>query len=244
VCPFIPLRETTMEECVTLAKEVGERVARELQIPVYLYEFAAANEARRNLANIRRGEFEKLSEKFADPEWAPDFMPLSPRPEAGATVIGARRILIAFNVNIKTSDAHLATKIASHIRSERTRPGTHLTAVKALGWYMAEFGCAQVSLNLTDLTVTGMHHAFTAVKSMAERLGAKVTGSEVVGLVPRRALVEAGLFFMGESPSLGESVSQEVAVERAVREFGLNDVRPFVLTEKVLEDRLGLRETF
>jgi glutamate formiminotransferase len=184
VVPFIPLEGSTMSECVALARETAAAVASRFGLPVFLYEQAAHSPSRRNLADIRRGEFEGLAAKLARPEWQPDFGPAQPHPTAGATVIGARAPLVAFNVNLATDRVAIAKQIA---RAVRERDGG-LPAVKALGLALADRGLTQVSMNLLDYTVTSIRAAFDAVKAEAERRGARVSNSEIVGLVPRAAL--------------------------------------------------------
>jgi glutamate formiminotransferase len=184
VVPFIPLEGSTMSECVALARETAAAVASRFGLPVFLYEQAARSPSRRNLADIRRGEFEGLAAKLARPEWQPDFGPAQPHPTAGATVIGARAPLVAFNVNLATDRVAIAKQIA---RAVRERDGG-LPAVKALGLALADRGLTQVSMNLIDYTVTSIRAAFDAVKAEAERRGARVSNSEIVGLVPRAAL--------------------------------------------------------
>ena len=184
VVPFIPLSGSTMEGCVTLAKATAANVAERFGLPVYLYEEAATSEARRNLADIRRGEFEGLAAKMALPEWAPDFGPRRPHPTAGATVIGARAPLIAFNVNLATDRLDLAKAIAVAVRHS----SGGLPSVKAMGVALEHRGVAQVSMNLTNFTVTSIARAFDAVKQEAERRGTSILESEIVGLVPEAAL--------------------------------------------------------
>ncbi|HET9481919.1 MAG TPA: glutamate formimidoyltransferase, partial [Candidatus Polarisedimenticolia bacterium] len=205
VCPFVPLGETTMAECVALARRVGRRIGEDLGIPVYLYEEAAARPDRRSLAAIRKGEYEGLEAKLADAAWAPDFGPARFAERSGAIVVGAREFLIAYNVNLNTRSRRHATIIAQNIRETGrpkrdaggsivkdaagatiTEPGpSMLAAVRATGWYIEEYGQAQVSINLLNFRVTPPHAAFEAVEREAARLGLRVTGSEVVGLIPR-----------------------------------------------------------
>ncbi len=186
VVPFVPVRGVTMDDCVAMARRVGERVARELDIPVYLYERAATRPERRDLAYIRRGEYEALKQEIAtNPDRAPDFGPKR-LGKAGATVIGARQYLIAFNVNLATSDLKIAKEIAAKIREKNGG----LKAVKAKGFMLRAKNIAQVSMNLTDYTVTGMLAAFHAVKAEAEQRGVQVLESELIGLVPLEALTQ------------------------------------------------------
>jgi len=258
VCPLVPISGITMEECAELARRLGERVGRELGIPVYLYEAAQPDPARRNLATIRAGEYEGLAEKMKRPEWTPDFGPREFNPRSGATVIGARGFLVAFNVNLNTTSTRRANAVAFDVR-EAGRPkreghpltgkvvtdaagqpvmipGT-LKAVKAIGWYIPEYGVAQVSMNLTDLSVTPLHVAFDEVCRAAEARGLRVTGSELVGLVPRSALLEAGRHYLRKQQrSLG--VSEAELVKIAVKSLGLSELAPFKPEERVIEYRL------
>jgi glutamate formiminotransferase len=186
VVPFVPIRGVTMDECIALARRLGERVARELEIPVYLYERAATRPERRDLAYIRRGEYEVLKQEIAtNPDREPDFGPKRIG-KAGATVIGARPFLIAYNVNLATSDAHIAKEIARVVRER----GGGLPSVKALGFELKDRGIVQVSMNLTDFNVTGLLKAFETVRAEAERRGVTVLESEIVGLVPLEALTQ------------------------------------------------------
>ena len=260
VCPFVPLAGTTMEECVQIARRVGERVGRELGIPVYLYERAATVESRRSLADIRKGEYEGLEAKLKDPQWAPDFGPAVFVPRSGATVIGAREFLIAWNINLNTRDKTLASRIAIKLREtggpargadgERLLdpsgapvqvPGL-LPAVRAVGWFIEEYGIAQVSINLLDFRRTPLHVVFEEAKRLASELGVAVTGSEIVGLVPREALLQAGRYYLvrqGASPGAPESE----LVHMAIRSLGLSDVKPFAPAEKVIEYRMSRDKT-
>lgn len=255
VVPFVPVAEVTMEECVTLARALGERVGRELGVPVYLYEFAASAPHRRNLADIRAGEYEKLAEKLADPRWQPDFGPVEFVPRSGATVIGARKFLVAYNVNLNTTDKRLANRVAFDVREKGRKkrdedgnvilddrgepvwePGL-LKSVKAVGWTIPEYGCAQVSMNLTDLDETPLHVAFDVCEERAAERGLRVTGSELVGLVPESALLAAGRHYlrrMGRSTG----VPQRELLQVAIRTLGLSEVKPFDPEERIIEHRL------
>ncbi len=256
VVPFVPVSGVTMDDCVALARRLGERVGAELQVPVYLYEFAASRPERRNLADIRAGEYEGLAQKLADPQWAPDFGPAAFVPRSGATVIGARKFLVAFNVNLNTLDKRLANRVALDVREKgRMRRDEHgqpmlgadgtplwdpglLKSVKAVGWVIPEFGCAQISMNLTDLDVTPLHVAFDTCDERARDRGLRVTGSELVGLVPKSALLDAGrhyLKLMGRSTGVPEAALVHVAV----RSLGLSEVKRFDPAERIIEYRLG-----
>ncbi|OYV97087.1 MAG: formiminotransferase-cyclodeaminase, partial [Acidobacteria bacterium 21-70-11] len=215
------------------ARRLGERVGGELGIPVYLYEFAASRPERRNLADIRAGEYEGLAEKLDDPAWRPDFGPAAFVPRSGATVIGARKFLVAFNVNLNTLDKRLANRVALDVREKgRRRRNEHgepvldgrgdpvwdpgiLRSVKAVGWVIPEFGCAQISMNLTDLEVTPLHVAFDTCDERARERGLRATGSEIVGLIPKAALLAAGRHYlarMGRSTGVPESALLHVAM--------------------------------
>lgn len=255
VCPFVPVAGVAMEDCVAVAREVGERVGRELAIPVYLYEEASQAPYRKALNDIRAGEYEGLRQKLADPRWKPDFGPAEFNPRAGATVIGARRFLIAYNVNLNTRDRKLAHEIALNMReagrAKRDEAGNvvrgedgasikvpgALKAVKAIGWYIEEYGCAQISVNLLDFKVTPLHAVFEEACRQAEKLGLRVTGSEIVGLVPKEAVLAAGRHFLdkqGKTPGVPENE----LVHAAVRSMGLRDCAPFEPDKKIIEYRL------
>jgi len=256
VVPFIPISEMTMDECADLARRLGERVGKEIGIPVYLYEFAASAAHRRNLADIREGEYEGLSRKIVHKDWAPDFGPCQFIPRCGATVIGARKFLVAYNVNLNTLDKRLATRVAFDIR-ERGRmkrdaegnpalddkgeplwePGI-LKSVKAVGWVIPEFGTAQVSINLTDLDITPLHVAFDTCDDRARDRGLRVTGSEIVGLVPRSVLLDAGRHYLAKM-GRPTGVPEPALMHTAIRTLGLSEVKPFDPNERVIEYRLA-----
>ncbi|NLS45370.1 MAG: glutamate formimidoyltransferase [Firmicutes bacterium] len=202
VVPFIPVSGVTMEECVELAKSLGREVADKLRIPVYLYEEAAVTEDRRNLANIRRGEYEGLKKEISLPERHPDFGEPVMHPTAGATVIGARHYLVAYNINLGTSDISIAKKIARQVRAS----GGGLMFVKALGIMLEDRNIAQVSMNLTDFRRTPMHMVFNLVKTEAERYGVPVIGSEIIGLVPMDALLDVARHYLRLEEFSGEHV--------------------------------------
>jgi len=256
VVPFVPVSEMTLDECAGLARRLGERIGRELRVPVYLYEHACSAPHRRNLADVREGEYEGCARKLTDPRWQPDYGPAEFVPRSGAIVVGARKFLVAYNVNLNTMDKRLATRVAFDIR-ERGRmkrdaegnplldangeaqwdPGL-LKSVKAVGWVIPEFGTAQVSINLTDLDVTPLHVAFDACDESARQRGLRVTGSEIVGLVPRQVLLEAGRHYltaMGRPTGVPESA----LMQTAIRTLGLSEVKTFDLKERVIEYRLA-----
>lgn len=192
VTPFIPIKNSTMEECAELARELGKEVAERFKIPVYLYEFAASGEARRDLAIIRKGEFEGFSEKIKKPEWKPDFGPDTVHPSAGVTVIGARMPLIAFNVNLATSDIQIANKISKAIRHSNGG----LRYVKAMGVMLQDRNIVQVSMNLTDYKKTPVFRAVELVRREAARYGVNVVGTELIGLIPAEALFETADYYL------------------------------------------------
>jgi len=303
VCPFVPVEGITMNECVAIAQRLGERVGRELGIPVYLYEAAATKPERRNLADIRRGEYEGLAKKLADPAWKPDFGPPAVNPTAGATVIGARPFLIAYNVNLNSTDKNHASDlafalrekgrvarsgntapyysrgkklfyregsfpcgsctfvgvtyeaVASHCAEEHRydvgellrsneldppnvvgkpvyRPGL-FRACKAVGWYVKDYDRAQVSINLTDFATTPPHEVLEASRKLAADRGLVVTGSEIVGVVPMAAMIQAGKYYLGkQGRTLGQPVGD--VLRTAVTSLGLTDVAPFDVRTKIL----------
>lgn len=243
VFPFVPLRNITMEECVVSSKQLAKRIGEELQVPVYLYGESATVPHRRELSSIRAGGYEKLKEKLADPLWHPDFGPSAFIPESGAVIVGARNILIAYNINLNTKDVRIASTIAGHIREsgiKRKTPKGEIQRVpglfkacKAIGWYLEKYGIAQVSTNLTDFRLTFPHQVYEACRFLAHSMGVEVTGSEVVGLIPLEAILEAGRFFYSKQ---GKSETAEsLLIESAIQGLGLNDLYPFRPEEKILE---------
>jgi glutamate formiminotransferase/formiminotetrahydrofolate cyclodeaminase len=247
VCPLVPISGIGMAECAAFAKQLGERVGKELGIPVYLYEAAASEEKRRNLANNRSGEYEGLPKKLKDPAWKPDFGPAEFNDSvarSGAIAIGARNFLVAYNVNLNTTSTRRANAIAFDIReagrkvkqadgTEAQVPGK-LKAVKGIGWFIEEYGIAQLSLNLTDITVTPVHVAFDEACKAAEARGIRVTGSELVGLIPKQALLDAADFYLRrQQRSLG--IPEREKIKIAVKSLGLDDLGPFDPQKKVIE---------
>ena len=252
VCPFVPVSGVTMEDCIKMAHELAERVSRELSIPVYLYEEAAQKSERKNLANIRFGEYEGLSEKLKDPEWAPDYGQTVFNPKTGATNIGAREFLIAYNINLNTNDRKLAQHIALNLRekgrAKRDESGTIIRdkdgkaikvpgkfkEVKAVGWYIDDYGIAQISINFTNYKISPPHLVFDETIKEAEQIGLRVTGSELVGLIPKEAMLMAGRHYInkqGKSPGIPE----EELIKTAVLSLGLNDLAPFDPQKKIIE---------
>lgn len=262
VCPLVPVAHITMEETVEYARKLGERVGRELGIPVYCYENAAFTPERRNLAHVRAGEYEGLPEKLAKPEWKPDFGPAEFNATAGATAIGARDFLIAVNFNLNTTSTRRANAVAFDVRekgrplregnpvtgkikkdengNEIWIPGT-LKGTKAIGWFIDEYGIAQVSMNITNISQTPLHVAFEEVSEKARQRGMRVTGTEIVGLVPARAILDAGRYFLRKQQrSLGVPDSELIKI--AVKSMGLDDLKPFKPEEKIIEYMLAAEE--
>jgi glutamate formiminotransferase / formiminotetrahydrofolate cyclodeaminase len=255
VCPLIPISGITMEETAGYARKLAKRIGEELGIPVYCYENAAFEEKRRNLASCRSGEYEGLPKKLSDPAWQPDFGPARFNERSGATAVGARDFLVAFNVNLNTTSVRRANAIAYDVR-EKGRPkreGDQVTgkvirdskgepvmepgslkAVKAIGWFIREYGIAQISMNLTNISVTPVHTAFDEVCRKAEARGVRVTGSELVGLIPLKAMLDAGRYFL-EKQQRSAGVSDEELVRIAVRSMGLSDIHEFRSEEKIIE---------
>ena len=240
VCPFIPVSGISLAETAVLANSLGERVGKELQIPVYLYEEAQKNLARKNLSVIRSGEYEGFFKKIKAPEWQPDFGPSEFSAKMGATVIGARDFLVAYNVNLNTASVRKANSIAFDVReagrvkrsgdsltgkietdaqgNEIRIPGS-LKAVKAIGWFIKEYGSAQISMNLTNINITPLHLAFDEVVIKAQARGIRVTGSELVGLVPLKCMTDAGKYFLKKQQS-AVGISEKELVKIAIRTMG------------------------
>jgi len=255
VCPLIPISGITTEETVAFAKMLGKRVGEELGIPVYLYEYASSNDYRKNLADIRSGEYEGFATKIVKPEWKPDYGKAVFNERSGATVIGVRDFLIAYNVNLNTTSTRRANAVAFDIRERgRTKkdekgkivkdangepiwePGL-LKSVKAIGWYIEEYGIAQISVNLTNMHVTPLHILFDTACERANARGLRVTGSELVGLVPLEAMLEAGKYFLRKQQrSVG--VSDAELIKIAVASLGLNELTPFDPQKKIIEYRM------
>jgi glutamate formiminotransferase/formiminotetrahydrofolate cyclodeaminase len=255
VCPFIPVSNVSWEEAIDCANRLGKRVGEELKIPVYLYEKAAKDKSRSNLSVIRSGEYEAFFEKIKQAEWKPDFGPAVFNEKSGATVIGVRDFLVAYNVNLNTKSVRRATSIAFDVREQgrvKTEDGTPsgkavldsngepvrvpgmLKHVKAIGWFVKEYGIAQVSMNLTNIEDTPLHVAFDASVEAAAKRGLRVTGSEIVGMVPKKCLVDAGRFFLRKQ-RWSEGASEEELIDIAIRSMGLSELKPFDPKEKVIE---------
>jgi glutamate formiminotransferase/formiminotetrahydrofolate cyclodeaminase len=255
VCPFVPVSNITMEETAVYARKLAERVGKELGIPVYCYENAAFTEERRNLANCRSGEYEGLPKKLKDPKWKPDFGPAEFLPRTGAIAIGARDFLVAYNINLNTTSSRRANAVAFDIRekgrpvregnpvtgkikkdkdgNEIWEPG-RLPACKAIGWYIEEYGIAQVSINLTNISITPVHVAFEESCKSAQERGMRVSGSELVGLIPLSAMIDAGKYFLRKQ-NRSAGISEEEIIKIAVKSLGLDDIRPFNPREKIIE---------
>ncbi|WP_426670814.1 glutamate formimidoyltransferase [Mucilaginibacter sp. McL0603] len=255
VCPLIPISNISMEETAEYAKQLAERVGKELNIPAYLYEYAQPDKKRNNLSVIRAGEYEGFFKKIKLPEWKPDFGPAEFDAKRGATVIGARDFLIAYNVNLNTTSTRRANSIAFDVREAgrvmregdpingkiitdasgkpRSIPGS-LKAVKAIGWYIEEYGIAQISMNLTNIEVTPVHKAFDEVCTKAAERGIRVTGSELVGLIPLKSMLDAGKYFLAKQQR-STGVSEKELIRIAIKSMGLDELTPFKPEERIIE---------
>ena len=258
VCPLVPIANISMEETAEYAHKLGARAGSELDIPFYMYESAATKKDRKNLATVRAGEYEGLPEKLNKASWKPDYGPAKFNPLAGATAIGARGFLVAYNVNLNTTSVRRANSIAFDIREKgrqkrkggkvngailKNKKGEPLRtkgtckSVKAIGWFIEEYGVAQISMNLTDLNVTSLHKAFEACNASAVKRGIRVTGSELVGLVPLKVLIDAGKYFLRKQKrSVG--VSDAEIIKIAVKSLGLDELGEFDPQKKIIEYQL------
>ena len=257
VCPLIPVSNISMEEVVKWANRLGQ-MAGDLGIPLYLYENAASKPERKNLATIRAGEYEGLVQKLADPNWKPDFGPATFNPQAGATAIGAREFLVAYNVNLNTTSVRRANSVAFDVREKGRvkREGNPITgkivndengeplrvpgkckSVKGIGWYIEEYGFAQISMNLTNIKVTTLHEAFEACRESANNRGLRVTGSELVGLVPLEVMLDAGRYFLKQQRR-STGVSEAELIRIAVASMGLDELSKFDPDQKIIEYRM------
>lgn len=258
VCPFIPIAGITMEETADYARQLAKRVGEELQIPVYCYESAAYKQERRNLASCRSGEYEGLAKKFQDQNWKPDFGPVEFTERAsrtGATAIGARDFLVAINYNLNTTSTRRANAIAYDVREKgrKMREGNQITGkvvkdekgkdvwtpgtlkgCKAIGWFIEEYGIAQVSMNVTNISQTPVHIAFDEVVAKAAARGIRVTGSEIVGLIPKKVLIDAGKYYLAKQKR-SAGIAEEEIIKIAVKSMGLGDLKLFNPKEKVIE---------
>ncbi len=255
VCPLVPIANITMEETVVYARRLAKRVGEELGISVYCYEFAAFSNDRQSLANCRAGEYEGLKEKLQKPEWKPDFGPVVLNERSGATAVGARNFLIAYNVNLNTTSVRRANSIAFDVREagrvvregdpvtgkivndengEPMRIQGTLKKVRAIGWFIKEYGVAQISMNLTDISVTSMHQAFDEVVERARERGIRVTGSELIGVIPLHAMLDAGKYFLRKQQrSVG--IPEAEIIKIAVKSLGLDELSPFDPKKRIIE---------
>jgi glutamate formiminotransferase/formiminotetrahydrofolate cyclodeaminase len=262
VCPLIPVANISMEEVVDFTRKLAKRIGEELSIPVYCYEFAAYEEKRRNLANCRQGEYEGLAKKISDADWKPDFGPAawsSRVAHTGAVAVGARNFLVAYNINLNTTSTRRANAVAYDIREKGRikREGNPVTgkivrnadgepvyeagllkAVKAIGWYIDEYGIAQISINLTDLSVSPVHRVFDVACERANARGLRVTGSELVGLVPLAAMIDAGKYFLHKQ-NRSTGIPEKEIIKIAVKSLGLDDLGPFDPKKKIIEYMIG-----
>lgn len=244
VCPLIPIANITMEETAVYAQKLARRVGEDLNIPVYMYEYAQADKKRSNLSVIRAGEYEGFFKKIKLPEWKPDFGPDEFDAKRGGTVIGARDFLIAYNVNLNTTSTRRANAVAFDVREagrmvpdgqggKVNQPGS-LKSVKAIGWFIEEYGIAQISMNLTNIEITPLHIAFDEVRKKAAERGMRVTGSELVGLIPLKAMLDAGRYFLRKQKrSIG--VSEKELIRIAILSMGLDELAPFNPEERIIE---------
>ncbi|MEM9544506.1 MAG: glutamate formimidoyltransferase [Bacteroidota bacterium] len=255
VCPLIPISNITLDEVADYARKLGERAGSELDIPFYLYEHAASKKERKNLANVRSGEYEGLPDKLKDPKWKPDYGPAQFNSQAGATAIGARDFLIAYNVNLNTASVRRANSVAYDIREKGRvkRKGNPITgpivygkngqklwqkgtckSVKAIGWFIEEYGFAQISMNITDISQTSLHKAFEECRKSAMKRGMRVTGSELVGLVPKKVMIDAGKYFLAQQ-GRSTGISEDAIIDTAIHSLGLNELGPFDPKKKIIE---------
>jgi glutamate formiminotransferase/formiminotetrahydrofolate cyclodeaminase len=241
VCPLIPIRDISMEDTVKYARKLAERVGNELDIPVYCYENAAFVPERRNLAFCRKGEYESLKQKLTEqkPDFGTDIF-TSKTAKTGAAIIGARDFLIAVNFNLNTTSKEIASQIASEIREKgKNDTDAKLKGIKAIGWYIADFDIAQVSVNVTDINATPLYRVFEEIVKRARQLDVDVTGTEIVGLVPEKILLDSGRYFLAQTGNHSlVHISNELLLQTAVEKLGLNDLSPFILSEKILEQRI------
>lgn len=247
VCPLIPIANISMEETAQYAQQLAKRVGEEQGLPVYLYEAAQPDKTRSNLSVIRAGEYEGFAKKIVQPEWKPDFGPAVFDAKRGATVIGARDFLVAYNVNLNTTSTRRANAIAFDVREAgRTvevegkkvnQPGT-LKSVKAIGWFIEEYGVAQISMNLTNINITPVHIAFDEVCKKATDRGIRVTGSELVGLIPLKAMTDAGKYFL-EKQKRSTGVSEKELIKIAIKSMGLDELGPFKPEDRIIEYMLA-----
>jgi glutamate formiminotransferase / formiminotetrahydrofolate cyclodeaminase len=255
VCPLVPIAGITMDETVEYARKLAERIGNELGISVYCYENAAQVPERKNLANCRAGEYEGLPEKLSNPKWKPDFGPATFNAKSGATAVGARDFLVAYNINLNTTSTRRANSVAFDIREKGRvkREGDPITGkivkdekgnpvhipgslkeCKAIGWFIEEYGIAQISINLTNISVTPVHVAFEEARKKANERGLRVTGSELVGLIPLKAMLDAGKYFLRQQ-NRSTGIAEEEIIKIATKSLGLDDLKPFKPEEKIIE---------
>lgn len=252
VCPFVPIKNVTMKDCIEYSKKLGRMVGNKLKIPVYLYENSATKKYRSNLADIRKGEFEGMADKLSIDKWKPDYGPNKIHPTAGVVAIGARDFLIAYNVNLNTTDKKIATDIALDIRemgrAKRDKKGKiirdkfgkmikkkgKLKSVKAVGWYLEEFKQCQVSMNLTKYSVNSLHHTFEEIRIQARKRGVRVTGSEIVGLVPLKPIIMAADFYL-ESQNRHIGIPEKDKIDITIKSLGLSELSKFNAHESIVE---------
>ncbi len=247
VCPLIPIANISMEETAKYAQQLAKRVGEALNLPVYLYEAAQPDTTRNNLSVIRAGEYEGFFKKIKEPQWKPDFGPAEFDARRGATVIGARDFLVAYNINLNTTSTRRANAIAFDVREagrnvevdgkKINHPGS-LRSVKAIGWFIEEYGVAQISMNLTNINITPVHIAFDEVCDKATARGIRVTGSELVGLIPLKAMTDAGKYFL-QKQQRSTGVSEKELIKIAIRSMGLDELGPFKPEERIIEYRLN-----
>ena len=260
VCPLIPLQNVTMNECIELSKKLGKKVWEELSIPVFLYENSASSKERKNLSNIRNGQYEGMKSKIKEKQWHADYGLSNFNIKSGVTAIGAREFLIAYNININTTDKKIATDIALDIREagrlKRDKNGIILRDLngkgikkpgkfkycKAVGWYIDEYKQAQVSINLTDYTKTTIYKVFEEVRKQARKRGFRVTGSEIVGLVPKKALIDTGIYYLkDQGKSIG--IPENDILDVAIKSLGLSDIDYFDISNKIIENSIKSTST-
>jgi len=252
VCPVIPVSDVTMEECVEIARDLGKKLGEELDFPVYFYEYAATSPERQNLAKVRAGEYEGLEARLKDPQWKPDAGPAEFRPTKGATAVSAREFLVAYNLNLNSVNPKKANYIAFRLREQGYAkrdekgdivkdengnkvmlPGLFKNC-KAIGWYVDDFKRAQISINLTNYNVTNMHHVFDAASEIATKRGLRITGSEIVGVVPKKSLIDAGIHYLEKANSCAGQSEEEI-IKIAAQSLGLSDAAEFKTEEKIIE---------
>ena len=247
VCPLIPISNITMAETVVFANQLAKRVGEDLKIPVYLYEYSQPNTARNNLSIIREGEYEGFFSKIKQPGWQPDFGPAELDAKRGATVIGARDLLVAYNINLATTSVQIAHQIALDVResgrmsrdaqgNKKQIPGT-LKKVKAIGWYIEEYGVAQVSMNLTNIQTTPFHMVFEEVCNKAAAYNVKVTGSELIGMIPLNAILDAGKYFLRKKQQ-PENLSEADIINYTIKHMGLDELSSFEPHKRIIEYQL------